>query len=65
MIVTYQHAKELDYCNKGLRAFCASHNLDYQDFKANGIAAEVLLAFDDAMCNDLVAHAAQREKDDQ
>lgn len=65
MIVTYQDAKELNYCNKGLRQFCDTLKIDYQDFKANGIDSELLLSFDDAQCTDLVNHAMNKAKGQQ
>ena len=61
MIVTYQDAKELLYCNRGMRDFFARHGLDYQDFKLNGIEDERLLALDDAMANDLVQYVRSKQ----
>lgn len=60
MIVTYQDAKEMAYCNKGLRDFFTRHNLDYQDFRENGIDAEKFLQTGDMMAIDLVNYAMSK-----
>jgi hypothetical protein len=59
MIVTYQEAKELNYCNRGLRQFFDKHGLDYQEFKSHGIDHAVLAAINDAMANDLIQYSAK------
>lgn len=37
------------YCHKGTRRFFARHNLDWGDFRKNGIDAETIRATGDAM----------------
>lgn len=63
MILTYQHCKEMHYCNKGLREFFALHDLDYQDFKVNGIHVDILNTFDDALCQDIIDHATRQNQE--
>jgi hypothetical protein len=48
-------------CRRGVRTWCAAQGIDWLDFVANGIDAEVLTATGDAMALRLVQWAEQRE----
>jgi hypothetical protein len=50
------------FCKKGIRFFCKKYNLDYNDFRSNGIEEEVLLALNDTMANKVVEVAHGRRK---
>ncbi len=60
-IVTTKHTRALQYCNKGVRAFCQQHNIDYQNFIKNGIDADDLLKTNDVMAIKLIEHAKSKE----
>lgn len=47
-IVRMEHIRKADLCSEGARRFWKKHNLDWSDFLANGIDAEILLATGDA-----------------
>lgn len=49
-------------CSEGVRVFFEAHNLDYTDFILNGIDADILLALDDVMVNEIVEVARGRSK---
>lgn len=57
MIVTYAMAKEIDYCNKGLRLFCNAHGIDYGRFKSDGLTVAELESYNDHMVDELIAYA--------
>lgn len=48
------------YCNRGLRAFCERHALDWAHFLENGIDVELVRHIDDEMVRAVIAEA---EKD--
>lgn len=56
-IVTHRHARELGYCNRGLRAWFSREGMDWADFLKNGIAADVLRQHDNAMAERVIARA--------
>lgn len=56
-IVTHRHCRELGYCNRGMRAWCASEGLDWSEFLRRGIDAEILRARDNAMATRVISHA--------
>lgn len=56
-IVTHRHARELGYCNRGLRAWFAREGLDWTDFVKHGIDADVLRQRDNAMAERAIARA--------
>lgn len=37
------------YCRKGIRLFCKKYGLDYNDFRVNGIEAQMLIDIGDSM----------------
>jgi len=43
VIVRPQHLHDLEYCSRGVRAYCKHHNIDYPKFIDAGIKAEELL----------------------
>lgn len=57
MIVTHAQAKQLGYCNAGLRKWFASREVSFDEFRRNGATDEWLLAQDDAMAARLVEYA--------
>jgi hypothetical protein len=56
VIVTHQHAKELKYCNAGLRRWFDGRDLTFDEFRKHGASVEWLLAQDDAMATRLVEY---------
>lgn len=56
---------ELDYCAKGLRAFCRRHGLDFRRFLDEGLPAEDFLKTGDSMAVALVEAAKRREQGEQ
>ncbi|MCW0398778.1 hypothetical protein NB688_000592 [Xanthomonas sacchari] len=68
MIVTLAHlrtvpnsGKQPGYCSSGSRQWFAAHGLDWDQFRHNGIDAEVLLATGDALAVAVVRHAESVE----
>ena len=57
--VYLHHLRDVRYCINGTRLFFERHNLDWQDFKRNGIDAEKLIETNDIMAIKL-AEAAQK-----
>jgi hypothetical protein len=55
-LVTHTHAKELGYCNAGLRRWCAVTGVDYREFLLHGISSVTLKSFDDAMATRLAEY---------
>ncbi len=50
------------FCTRGAKAWFERHGLDFRDFLANGVDAEVLLAVGDARARQVVdAKRQQRE----
>ena len=47
--VTIAHARALGYCASGMRAFAATHGLDWMEFLQRGLPACQFDATDDAM----------------
>ena len=50
------------YCRKGIRLFCKKYNIDYNDFRINGIDSQVLLDINDSMGLKAVEVANGREQ---
>ena len=67
-IIRIEHARSVfgsnskGYCNRGMRAFAAKHNLDWESFVYNGVDTKLLSHIDDEMLNAVIAEA---EKDEQ
>lgn len=57
MIVTHAQAKQLGYCNAGLRKWFAARDMTFDEFRRNGATDEWLLAQQDAMATRLVEFA--------
>lgn len=55
--VLHRHCRALGYCNRGLRAWFAREGLDWADFLKNGIPADTLRKFDNAMADRAIALA--------
>ena len=62
MRVYMRHLRALKYCSAGVRYFCKKHGIDYSDFLHNGIEAETLLAYDDAMAAEAVREAEREQQ---
>lgn len=62
VIVTMRDIRAARMCSRGARAFFVRHNLDFNDFLTNGIAAEKLEATGDAMAARVCEVARGREK---
>ena len=50
-VVLHRHCRELDYCNRGMRAWFKREGLDWAEFLRNGIAAERLKQTNNAMAD--------------
>lgn len=57
MILRLTHARELGYCNKGIRAFCLRHNLDWRRFVTDGYEFSELSHINDAMLSKVMNYA--------
>lgn len=51
MRLLYKHCKALRYCDRGIKAFMEAKGIDYADFVANGVPAEVARSWNDLMVN--------------
>jgi hypothetical protein len=60
-IVTVADMRSCGYCSRGSRDFAKRYGLDWGQFVASGIQAEILLALGDAMADAVVAAAKSRE----
>lgn len=60
IIVTLADAKELNYCNKGIRKKLKQFNLSWNEFITTGIPLSKLEHIDDAMLIDVINVAKQR-----
>lgn len=61
MIATHLHAKELGYCNAGLRKWLEGRGLPFREFLLNGASVEWLRAQNDAMATRLADYAEEKE----
>lgn len=52
------------YCSKGMRAFCARHNISYIEFARDGIDASILEQIDDHMVHKILEAAHGRKQED-
>lgn len=50
------------YCHKGIRLFFKKYGLDYNDFRKNGIDAEILIEIGDSMALKAVEVARGRQQ---
>lgn len=64
-LVTRTHLDEMRYCARGSRRWFARHGLNWGEFVKNGLPAEVFEATGDAMALRLVAHAKERQHEQQ
>jgi len=69
LIITTKHlftipgfARRAGFCRSGARRFFIEHGLDWNDFVRNGVAAETLLATNDALAIALVEWARTCEE---
>lgn len=61
MIVTHLHARELGYCNAGMRRWFEGRDVSFDQFRREGVSAEWFLAQDDAMAVRLVEYARSKQ----
>lgn len=62
-ICRIRHAKSLNYCARGMRAFFKEHGLNYLQFVREGLTPEELLATEDEMAIRVVKVAlAERDR---
>ena len=59
-VVRMEHVRLARMCSRGARAFFVRHNLDWQEFLKNGIAADLLIETGDAMASLVVEVARGR-----
>jgi uncharacterized protein YllA (UPF0747 family) len=59
--ITVNDSHDLGYCNKGVRAFFARHELSWRDFIRNGIETDKVEHIDDAMARKLIEYAKKKE----
>lgn len=57
VIVTHALCRELGYCNRGMREWCAREGLDWPHFLRHGIDADILRGRHDAMADKVIAEA--------
>jgi len=60
MIVTHADMVACGYCNRGARAFCERHGINWQMFVQHGIDTKEIEHIDDAMLQRVVDYATQR-----
>lgn len=62
VVATWDDAKALGYCGKGLRQwFDSDRGVTYLEFVQQGVTCEWLRQWDDSMAEKLAAYAEQRE----
>jgi len=54
VIIRLVDCREVFFCSRGIRLFCAKYGIDYSDFIKNGIDADKLLSYNDSMANQVV-----------
>lgn len=59
-MILHRHARELGYCNRGLRAWFDREGLDWAGFLKNGISVDVIRKRCNAMADRAIA-LAERE----
>jgi len=64
-VVLHKHCREIGYCNRGLREWCAREGFDWPSFVKNGIDADVLRATNNAMAGRAIAQAEKDEHGQQ
>lgn len=62
MIVTHNDAKELGYCNRGLRRWFERHGWSFDEFRRNGVTVEWLRATGDAGAIRLADHVEAKHE---
>lgn len=62
--ITFDDLARAGYCASGARRWFEANNLDFRDFIANGIDADVLLATGDALAERVVALKQERNNQD-
>ena len=60
-VVHMRHVRAAGMCSRGARAFCLSHNLDWQEFLKSGLPVSSLDGIDDEMLRSVIARAKDEE----
>ena len=61
MKIYINDVRRFGYCVRGIKKFCAMHNIDFKNFVKNGIDIAEIEDIDDAMLNKLIAKLKQIE----
>lgn len=56
MIIKHAHARQIGYCNRGLRLWFEKREITFSEFLSSGVTITWALAQNDAMMNALVAY---------
>lgn len=59
IIVKLEHARQLGYCARGMRRWFEGREHTWQEFVAQGVPADWLLAQDDAMATEVARVALE------
>jgi len=62
-VVLHSHLRSVGYCNRGARAFCDRHGIDWSQFKRDGIDSTILESIDDQMVRNVVEYAKSTQAD--
>lgn len=60
VVVTHADMMACNYCNRGARAFCARHEINWQVFIQQGIPVSDVEHIDDAMLKNVIQYALNR-----
>ena len=60
--VMHRHARELGYCNRGLREWFAREGLDWAHFLKHGMPVETLRKYDNAMVDRVIVNAEGEQR---
>ena len=63
MIITFEdYISTPGRCNEGGRRWAKEHNIDWNDFRKNGIQEYILEQFDDAIIKRIISTAKKRHQ---
>lgn len=63
LMILHCDAKELGYCNAGMREFFENHHLDWSEFVCRGLPIEAFAGIDDVMLENAIQQAIKRESE--
>lgn len=61
--ISIDDVRRAGHCPTGVRAWFEQHDLDFRDFLANGIDADLFLQAGDALAEQVVERKLSREQD--